>query len=179
MVLTPVDLDSLSKDELKERHLDLLEQFCALEEQMMALKDELARLKGGSGRPPIKPSGMEQSSEGRQAKAEGRTGRSGRGPRNHRLEITEERIVKADGVPEGSRFKGSQDSIVQDLELRPRVIRVRRECWRTPDGRRLIAPPPAGLEGEFGPTLKRAVLGLYHQGQMTSDRLGELRGPAT
>jgi hypothetical protein len=68
MVLTPVDLDSLSKAELKERHLDLLEQFCALEEQMMALKDELARLKGGSGRPPIKPSGMERSSEGRQAK---------------------------------------------------------------------------------------------------------------
>jgi hypothetical protein len=78
MVLTPVDLDRLSKAELKERHLDLLERFCALEEQMRALKDELARLKGGSGRPPIKPSGMERSSEGKQAK--GRMGKSGRGP---------------------------------------------------------------------------------------------------
>ena len=174
MVETPVDLDSLSKDELKERHLDLLERFCALEEQMRALKDELVRLKGGSGCPPIKPSGMERSSEGKQAK--GRTGKSGRGPRNHRLEITEERIVTADGVPPGSRFKGYQDSIVQDLEIRPRVIRVRRERWRTPDGRTLIAAPPAGLEGEFGPTLKRAVLALYHQGQMTSDRLVDLLG---
>ena len=172
--MTPVDLDSLSQDELKERHLDLLERFYALEEQMRALKDELARLKGGSGRPPIKPSGMERSSEGKQAK--GRTGKSGRGPRNHRLEITEERIVTADGVPPGSRFKGYQDSIVQDLEIRPRVIRVRRERWRTPDGRTLIAAPPAGLEGEFGPTLKRAVLALYHQGQMTSDRLVDLLG---
>jgi uncharacterized small protein (DUF1192 family) len=45
MIMTPVDLDSLSKDELKERHLDLLERFHALEERMMALKDELARLK--------------------------------------------------------------------------------------------------------------------------------------
>ena len=174
MVMTPVDLDSLSQAELKERHLDLLERFCALEEQMMALKDELARLKGGSGRPPIKPSGMERSSEDKQAK--GRTGKAGRGPRNHRLEITEERIVTADGVPEGSRFKGYQDSLVQDLEIRPRVIRVRRERWRTPDGRTLIAAPPAGLEGEFGPTLKRAVLALYHQGQMTSDRLVDLLG---
>ena len=37
--MTPVDLDSLSQDELKERHLDLLERFYALEEQMRALKD--------------------------------------------------------------------------------------------------------------------------------------------
>jgi len=37
MVMMPVDLDSLSKAELKERHLDLLERFCALEEQMRAL----------------------------------------------------------------------------------------------------------------------------------------------
>src|SRR3954449_1854456 len=139
MVMTPVDLDSLSKAELKERHLDLLERFYALEEEMKAVKDELARLKGGSGRPPIKPSGMERSSEGGQAK--GRTGKSGRGPRNHRLEITEERIVTADGVPEGTLFKGYQDSIVQDLEIRPRVIQVRRERWRTPDGRTLVAPP--------------------------------------
>jgi Transposase IS66 family len=174
MVMTPVDLDSLSQAELKERHLDLLERFCALEEQMRALKDELARLKGGSGRPPIKPSGMERSSEDKRAK--GRTGKAGGGPRNHRLEITEERIVTADGVPEGSRFKGYQDSIVQDLEIRPRVIRVRRERWRTPDGRTIIAAPPAGLEGEFGPALKRAVLALYHQGQMTSDRLVDLLG---
>jgi hypothetical protein len=32
-----VDLDRLTKEELKERHLDLLERFHALEEQMMVL----------------------------------------------------------------------------------------------------------------------------------------------
>ena len=39
----------------------LAQSFAELEEQMRALKDELARLKGGSGRPPIKPSGMEKA----------------------------------------------------------------------------------------------------------------------
>lgn len=166
--------DSLSKDELKERHLDLLQRHCELKEQVMALKDELARLKGGKSRPQIKPSGMEQSSENTRKKAEGRTGKTGRGRRNHRLQVTEERLVKLEGLPQGSRFKGYQDSLIQDLEMRPRVIRVRRERWQTPDGQTLIAPSPAGLEGEFGPALKRAVLALYHQGQMTSDRLVQL-----
>src|SRR5512134_2963443 len=176
MVKAPVDLDSLSQAELKERHLDLLERYDALEKQVAALRDELARLKGGSGRPRLRPSGMEQSSEDRQAKAEGRKGKSGRRARNHHLQITEERIVRAEGLPAGSRFKGYQDSIVQDLEIRARVIRLRRERWQTPDGRTIVAPPPTGLEGEFGPALKRAVLGLYHQGQMTSDRLTEWLG---
>src|SRR5512143_1988660 len=94
MEMTPVDLDSLSKDELKERHLDLLQRHCELKEQVMALKDELARLKGGKSRPQIKPSGMEQSSENTRKKAEGRTGKTGRGRRNHRLQVTEERLVK-------------------------------------------------------------------------------------
>src|SRR5512143_733711 len=174
MEMTPVDLDSLSNDELKERHLDLLQRHCELKEQVMALKDELARLKGGKSRPQIKPSGMEQSSENTGKKAEGRTGKTGRGRRNHRLQVTEERLVKLEGLPQGSRFKGYQDSLIHELEMRPRVIRVRRERWQTPDRQTLIAPSPAGLEGEFGPALKRAVLALYHQGQMTSDRLVQL-----
>src|SRR5512143_851954 len=178
MEMTPVDLDSLSNDELKERHLDLLQRHCERKEQVMALKDELARLKGGTSRPQIKPSGMEQSSENTRKTAEGRTGKTGRGRRNHRLQVTQERIVKLEGLPQGSRFKGYQDSLIHELEMRPRVIRVRRERWQTPDGQTRIAPSPAELEGEFGPALKRAVLALYHppyhQGQMISDRLVQL-----
>src|SRR3954467_5997166 len=117
MVMTPVDLDSLSKAELKERHLDLLERFYALEEEMKALKDELARLKGGSGRPPLKPSGMERSSEGGQAK--GRTGKSGRGPRNHRLEITQERHGTRAAGPGGAHRRGRRRAGGQPLQGLP------------------------------------------------------------
>jgi hypothetical protein len=82
----------------------------------------------------------------------------------------EEQILKTE-VPEGSRFKGYEDFVVQDLELRVRVIRYRRERWVTPDGRTVVAPLPPDVRGHFGPELRRFVLMQYHQGQVTVPRL--------
>jgi hypothetical protein len=49
--------------------------------------------------------------------------------------------------------------VVQDLILRPHVVRYRRQRWLTPDGRpdgrMVVAPLPAGIAGHFGPELRR------------------------
>jgi hypothetical protein len=47
-----------------------------------------------------------------------------------RLTIDEERVIAAD-VPAGSRFKDYEDFLIQDLVLRPPVVRLRRERWLT------------------------------------------------
>ena len=74
-------------------------------------------------------------------------------------------------VPPGSRFQGYQDFLVQDLVLRTEAVRYRRERWLTPEGRLVVAPLPGGVDGHFGPELRRYVLAQYHQGQTTVPRL--------
>ena len=163
----PSDLTSLSADELRALVTDLVAQLQAVREENAALKDEIARLKGLNGRPKLRPSGMEPATTAAR-RTRGKARR--RGAKASQLVITEERVL-ALTPPPGSRFKGYDDFVVQDLRLAPRVIRYRRQRWRTADGRTLVAPLPAGIAGHFGPELRRFVLLQHYQGQVTTERL--------
>src|SRR3954447_2192932 len=162
-----ISLSGLPRAELEALAERLLAENDALRQVVTELKAEVATLKGVKGRPEVKPSGMEKGA-GSEPGATNR-GRGGRGKAD-RLTVDEERVVEAE-VPAGSRFKGYEDFLVQDLVLRPHVVRVRRERWLTPDGRTVLAPMPAGVVGHFGPALRRFVLARYHQGQVTVPRL--------
>lgn len=144
-----------------------------LKQTVEALREEIARLKGLKGRPKIQPSGMDKATEPAPDPAHRGPKTRAKGSKTARLTIHEDRVVKAE-VPAGSRFKGYEDFIVQDVIVRPHVIRFRRERWLTPDGRTAVAPLPAGIRGHFGPELQRLVLMLYHSGQTTVPRLERL-----
>src|ERR1700733_9706584 len=168
----PPDFDSLSPAELKSLVLELFEKLAESQRTIAALRDEIGRVRGGPGRPDIKanikPSGMEKASEPEPRKPLGKERR--RGGVRGKLTIHEERKLEAD-APAGSRFKGYASFVVQDLAVRPHVTDFLRECWRTPDGKTVTAPLPPGVDGHFGPELRRLVLALYHQGQVTVARL--------
>ena len=53
----PGDLDGLSHAKLKGLVVKQWEEMVELQRMVAALRDEIARLKGGPGRPNIKPSG--------------------------------------------------------------------------------------------------------------------------
>jgi hypothetical protein len=136
------------------------------------LRDEIARLKNLPPRPPFRPSGMEQATNDRTVGSKEKPTRR-RGPKGDTRNATREEVLPVTAPP-GSRFKGYKDFVVRDLVLRAEVIRYRRECWLTPDGRTITATLPAGVEGGFGPNLRRFCLMLHSHGQVTTQRLTTL-----
>ena len=169
-MLPPTDLDGLSHADLKSLVLKLLEEAAELRRTVAAQRDEIARLKGGPGRPNIKPSGMDKATEPRPPPPTGSEPRQ-KGGKTSKLSIHEERTVTVAAPPQGSRFKGYTNFVVQDLVIRSHVVNFRRERWQKPDGDMMTAPLPAGISGHFGPELRRFVLAQYHQGQVTVPRL--------
>lgn len=172
-MVVPPEIDGLPLAGPQQLIELLLTENTELKRVNAELREEIARLKGLKGRPrikPSKPSGMDQGTGG--SSREKRAGGSRRGKVTPRVNV-EDQIVRVEAPPR-PRFKGYEDFLIQDVVLRPRAIRYRRECWLTPDGQTVVAPLPAGVRCHFGPELRRFVLAAYHQGQTTMPRLVEL-----
>ncbi len=57
------DFEALGPEDLKRLVLQLLEEVAALRAENAMLRDEIARLKGLTGRPMIRPSGMDRATD--------------------------------------------------------------------------------------------------------------------
>jgi hypothetical protein len=166
----PFALCDLSRPELEALLVGLFGKVADLEKIVGEQREEIARLKGLKGRPdikPSKPSGMDNATEPPKPGKKGL--RRFRGKVAPRVKV-EDRLVQA-AVPEGSRFKGYEPFLVQDLVISATATRYQRERWVTPDGQTILAPLPEGIDGHFGPELRRFVLMQYYQGQSTLPRL--------
>ena len=134
----PLVLSELSRPELEAVLVKLLDEVAALKQIVSEQREEITRLKSLKGPPDIKPSGMDKATE--LARPDRQAKRARRGKIRPRVSI-EDRVVKV-AAATGSRFKGYESYVVQDLVLSVRAIRYLRERWVTPDGRTIVAPLP-------------------------------------
>src|SRR3954449_11665338 len=154
------DLDALSLDELKKLVVQLLVRVSALEEENRQLRAENGRLKDLPKKPKLAPGGMDRASE---PDKRAKTKQARRQRRQRTPPVTTERTLVIE-APAGSRRRGFEPFIVQDLLLTPQVILFHRERWLTPDGQEITAPLPPEVSGHFGPGIVRFVLMQHIQG---------------
>ena len=160
-------------ERLREENEKLNAALAAARLENQQLKDEIRRLKGLPPRPPMKPSGMEKATDRFAAEKPSQADASPprrRGPGVSKLSI-DRTVTLTTSAPAGSRHKGYEDIIVQDIAFKPEVTLYRRERWAMPDGRTVTAELPASVVGGCGPHLHRLVLTLHFQGQMTCERI--------
>src|SRR3954465_2581491 len=164
------NLEDLSAAELRSLVVSLLGTVAQLEAKVAALTEENTRLKGLKGRPNLKPSGMEKGTDpspppsGKAGQRQRR--REPRPPKSARLIVDEDRVAPLAPQP-GWRFKGFKFYTVQDLVVETRIVRYWRPCYRTPEGRLVIAPLPPGVTGHFGANLVRYLLSQHYQCRVT------------
>ncbi len=163
--------------------LELLEQFAERiqqqDEEIAQLKDEINILKGEKKRPKFKPSKLdsltgtetENASDDEPKKRPG----SNKKPKNSQLTIHEDKTIAPDEpVPDGSRFKGYRDFVVQDLVIQVHNTHYHLERWLTPEGKSLVGQLPGQLnKRHFGPQLISYILYQYHHCQTTQPLLLE------
>jgi hypothetical protein len=165
--------------------LALLELFAEhiqqQDEEIYRLKDEINILKGEKKRPTFKASKMDEntgeSSEEPGTSDEKPKKRAGstKKPKNSQLVIHEDKKINPEeSIPEGSRFKGYHDFVVQDLVINVHNTRYRLERWLTPEGKTLTAKLPSVLKNRhFGPQLISYILYQHHHCQTTQPLLRE------
>jgi len=171
MSTTLPDIPESECTPLVRQLLDVIRQ---LQDRVRELEDEILGLKGLKARPIIAPSPLETPARPPRDPGQKRPG-SAKRLKTAQLTVTDEVIVRLVDKPPGAIFKGYEDFVVQDLIIAPKVIRYRRERWKTPDGQDLVADFPAEVlpGSHFGPTLIAFILHQYHHQHVTQPLLWE------
>ena len=171
MALSLPDIAAVDRSPLVQQLLDIIHQQ---QQRLEQLEDEILRLKRLPVRPVIAPSVLEAPPRSPPQPGQKRPG-SAKRSKTASLTITDEVLIQVPDVPPGAAFKGYEDFVVQDLLLRPRITRYRRERWQFPDGSHHVADlPPAVVPGShFGPELLSFILHQYHHQHVTQGLLLE------
>jgi hypothetical protein len=175
--LAPVTVKQINS--LEAVSTKILEHYIKLHEELALTKDVVAVLKGEKIRPVFKPSRMHEEagqieSNLDKPSSEKRPG-SQKKHKTGALKVDQDLIIApTEPIPEGSRFKGYRDFVVQDIRITPFNTRYRLAHWKTPDGRHLVGKLPTSLRGgHFGPTLVSNVLYQHHHCLVTQPLLHE------
>src|SRR6266511_8855 len=182
MQLPDINLDAISDPAARQiigHLLNVIETLHAEVVQLHAenqqLRDELARLKGGPGKPDVKPPTPPAPPHDHSSERERHTPTPRQKGRKLGILVptrTERCVVDRATLPPDAIRHDTTEVIVQDLILQPEIIRFGREVWYLPStGATITAPLPDGYHGEFGPHIQALTLTLGHGANVSQPSL--------
>jgi hypothetical protein len=149
-----------------------------LRDENQRLRDEVNRLKGEQGKPDIK---ARRKKSGKRASTNYSSEQERREPRerrkkskNDKIEIDREQVLAVDRdlLPEDAEFKGYEEVIVQDIEIKTDNVCFRKEKYYSlSEGKAYMAELPPGYEGQFGPGVKAWTFVLYWAMNVTEAKI--------
>lgn len=160
----------LENQQLRLENQQLKTEVLQLKTEIRQLKDEIAVLKNQPPRPKIAPSKLEKKVDEAGAKKDNWKKSS----KNQILAIdrTEAIELSPDKIPNGAKFKGYKECIVQELVIKTETIRYRLAQWQKPDGGYVFAKLPIGLEGhQFGTELRKYIIHQYNFNRVPQNRI--------
>ena len=144
-------------------------------EEIQRLRDENNRLKGEQGKPTIKANKASRDLSSEKERRESKP--HGKASKQAHIKIDRVEVLKVDQerLPADAQFKGYEDVVVQDLDLRTDNIRFRKEKYYSPGQKRTyLAAMPTGYQGQFGPGVRTWVVSLYYAGAMSEPKILDL-----
>ncbi len=153
---------------------ELKSELGSSREEVQRLRDENNRLKGEQGKPDIKPSKKEPSTDHSSEQERHRPKKRRKSSKRDQLKIDREEVlrVEPERLPADAEFKGYEAVVVQDIQIHSDNVQFLKEKFYSPsEGRTYLAPLPSGYVGQFGPSLRSLVITLHYATNMTEPKI--------
>ena len=143
-------------------------------QKIQILKDEISKLKKLNSKPKIKPSNLDKNTDTDEEKINKKKKKnSSKRSKTKEIEIHETVVIQPDEIPEGSKFKGYSDFIVQDIQIINHNVCYRRAQWETPSGEYVSGNLPNNVSSHFGNNLISFILYQYYSCHVTQPLIYE------